>query len=93
MSKILVIAGRELHACFATPVASVFIVIFLVLQGTLTFNAGQFFDRGQAGLNPFFLFIPWVLRIFTIDMVPALLALLAIGMGIAQRRRRARTTL
>ncbi len=46
MNAILIIAGRELRAYFATPVATVFIVIFLVLQGALTFNLGQFFDRG-----------------------------------------------
>src|SRR3954453_15855371 len=60
MSTTLTIAARELQAYFATPVATVFIVIFLVLQGALTFNLGQFFDRGIADLNPFFTFIPWV---------------------------------
>ncbi len=44
MRHILVIAGRELSAYFATPVATVFIVIFLILQGTLTFNLGNFFE-------------------------------------------------
>ena len=43
MSATLTIANRELRAYFATPVATVFIVIFLVLQGALTFNLGQFF--------------------------------------------------
>ncbi len=68
MNTTLAIAGRELRAYFATPVATVFIVIFLVLQGTLTFNLGQFFDRGQADLNPFFTFIPWVLLL----LIPAI---------------------
>ena len=45
-----------------------FIVIFLVLQGALTFNLGSFFDRGQADLNPFFTFIPWVFLL----LVPAI---------------------
>jgi ABC-2 type transport system permease protein len=67
-SPTLVIAGRELRAYFATPVATVFIVIFLALQGTLTFNLGQFFDRGQADLNPFFTFIPWVFLL----LIPAI---------------------
>ncbi len=67
-SPTLAIAGRELRAYFATPVATVFIVIFLALQGTLTFNLGQFFDRGQADLNPFFTFIPWVFLL----LVPAI---------------------
>ena len=60
MRIICTIAQRELAAYFATPVATVFIVIFLALQGTLTFNLGNFFDRGQADLAPFFSFIPWV---------------------------------
>ena len=68
MRNILIIAGRELAAYFATPVATVFIVIFLILQGTLTFNLGDFFDRGQADLNPFFTFIPWVFLL----LVPAI---------------------
>ncbi len=68
MSPTLAVAGRELRAYFATPVATVFIVIFLALQGTLTFNLGQFFDRGQADLNPFFTFIPWVFLL----LIPAI---------------------
>nr|WP_294513340.1 ABC transporter permease subunit [uncultured Rhodopila sp.] len=68
MNAILTIAGRELRAYFATPVATVFIVIFLVLQGALTFNLGQFFDRGIADLNPFFTFIPWVFLL----LIPAI---------------------
>jgi len=63
-----VIAQRELAAYFATPVATVFIVIFLALQGALTFNLGNFFDRGQADLAPFFNFIPWVL----LFLIPAI---------------------
>ena len=51
MRMIAVIAQRELAAYFATPVATVFIVIFLALQGALTFNLGNFFDRGQADLE------------------------------------------
>lgn len=68
MNTILIIAGRELRGYFATPVATVFIVIFLVLQGALTFNLGQFFDRGLADLNPFFTFIPWVFLL----LIPAI---------------------
>ncbi len=45
-----------------------FIVIFLVLQGALTFNLGGWFDRGQADLVPFFNFLPWVLML----LVPAI---------------------
>lgn len=68
MRMIAVIAQRELAAYFATPVATVFIVIFLALQGALTFNLGNFFDRGQADLAPFFSFIPWVFLL----LIPAI---------------------
>ncbi len=68
MNNILTIAGRELAAYFATPVATVFIVIFLILQGAMTFNLGSFFDRGQADLSPFFTFIPWVFLL----LIPAI---------------------
>jgi ABC-2 type transport system permease protein len=68
MRNVVTIAERELAAYFATPVATVFIVIFLILQGTLTFNLGNFFDRGQADLNPFFSFLPWVFLL----LVPAI---------------------
>jgi ABC-2 type transport system permease protein len=46
----------------------VFIVIFLVLQGVLTFNIGAFFERNQADLVPFFSFLPWVFLL----LVPAI---------------------
>ena len=55
-------------AYFATPVASVFIVIFLVLQGALTFNLGNFFDRGPGRSEPFFTFLPWVFLL----LIPAI---------------------
>jgi ABC-2 type transport system permease protein len=67
MRNTLAVARRELGGYFATPVAAVFIVIFLLLQGALTFNLGNFFDRNQADLAPFFMFIPWVLLL----LVPA----------------------
>lgn len=51
---------REFAACFATPLAAVFLLIFLVLSGLLTFYPGQFFERGQADLAPFFDFQPWL---------------------------------
>jgi len=51
---------RELRSYFATPVAYVFIVIYLVLMGTFTFYLGQFFERGQADLSSFFNFHPWL---------------------------------
>ena len=68
MRNTLIVARRELGGYFATPVAVVFIVIFLALQGALTFNLGNFFDRNQADLAPFFNFIPWVFLL----LVPAI---------------------
>jgi len=51
---------RELAGYFATPVAYVFIVIFLLAIGSFTFYFGQFFLTGQADLSVFFGFHPWV---------------------------------
>ncbi|MBN9560062.1 MAG: ABC transporter permease subunit [Alphaproteobacteria bacterium] len=68
MRTTLTVARRELAGYFATPVATVFIVIFLVLQGALTFNLGNLFTRNQADLAPFFTFIPWVFLL----LVPAI---------------------
>lgn len=68
MLPALTVARRELAGYFATPVAYVFIVIFLVLAGALTFTLGNFFGRGQADLQPFFSFIPWLFLL----LVPAL---------------------
>lgn len=68
MGPTLAVARREFSGYFATPVAYVFIVIFLVLAGTLTFALGGFFQRAQADLQPFFNFIPWLF----LFLVPAL---------------------
>lgn len=54
------IARRELAGYFATPVAYVFIVIFLALAGALSFYLGSLYERGQADLQPFFAFHPWL---------------------------------
>jgi len=56
----MAVARRELRSYFVTPVAYVFLVIFLVLAGILTFYAGDFYDRGQADLQPFFVMHPWL---------------------------------
>ena len=60
MSGILTVFKRELGSYFATPVAYVFIVIFLLLSGAFTFYVGNFYERGQADLFPFFNFHPWL---------------------------------
>ena len=59
-SPVLAVFRRELASYFATPVAYVFIVIFLVLSGAFTFYLGGFYQRGQADLQPFFNFHPWL---------------------------------
>jgi len=56
----LTVMRRELSGYFSTPVAWVFIVIFLVMSGTFTFYIGSFFERGIADLAPFFQFHPWL---------------------------------
>jgi ABC-2 type transport system permease protein len=68
MRGLLAVVRREFAAYFATPVATVFIVIFLSLSGTLTFTLGQFFARGSADLAPFFQFVPWLF----LFLVPAI---------------------
>ena len=60
MNGLSTIFKRELKAYFATPVAYVFIVIFLVLVGVFTFYVGGFYERAQADLEPFFQFHPWL---------------------------------
>jgi len=54
------VVRRELSGYFATPVAWVFIVIFLVMSGVFTFYLGSFYERGMADLAPFFQFHPWL---------------------------------
>src|SRR5579862_6164200 len=63
-----VIFRRELASYFTTPLAYVFIVIFLVMAGAAAFFVGNFFDRGQADLQPFFAFHPWLYLV----LIPAL---------------------
>jgi ABC-2 type transport system permease protein len=67
MSPVMAVARRELRSYFVTPVAYVFLVIFLVMAGILTFYAGDFYERGQADLQPFFSMHPWLYLV----LVPA----------------------
>lgn len=60
MRNVLIITRRELAAYFTSPLAYVFIVIFLTLSGGLTFFIGGFLERGQANLAAFFDFHPWL---------------------------------
>jgi ABC-2 type transport system permease protein len=68
MRVIGAIFRRELAGYFVTPVAYVFLVIFLALVGALTFYFGNFYERGQADLGPFFGLHPWLYAF----LVPAL---------------------
>jgi len=67
MNPVTAIMRRELRSYFVTPVAYVFLVIFLVLSGILTFYVGDFYDRSIADLQPFFVMHPWLYLI----LVPA----------------------
>lgn len=60
MRNVAIIFRRELGSYFATPLAYVFILIFLVLANAFTFYLGGFYERGQADLAPFFNFHPWL---------------------------------
>ncbi len=68
MHNMLTVFRREFASYFATPIAFVFIVIFLLLAGALAFYLGGFYERGQADLAPFFTYHPW-LYLF---LIPAL---------------------
>ena len=68
MNQVAVIFRRELGSYFATPLAYVFIVMFLILTGVFTFYLGGFYERRQADLMPFFMFHPW-LYLFLIPAV------------------------
>src|SRR5215469_8070177 len=60
LGNIKAVAKRELAGYFSSPVAYVFIVIFLLLTGFFTFTIGDFFERGQANLDSFFMWHPWL---------------------------------
>lgn len=60
MRNVGILMRRELASYFATPLAYVFIVIFLVLASFFTFFLGGLYERGQADLAPFFNFHPWL---------------------------------
>jgi len=60
MKRTWAVMKRELFGYFASPVAYVFIVIFLLLCGFFTFSIGRFFEMGQADLRAFFEWHPWL---------------------------------
>ena len=79
--RTVTIFQRELAATFSNPIAVIFIVAFLILSSALTFYLGGFFARGQADLQAFFRFHPW-LHLF---LMPAL------GMRLWAEERRTGT--
>ncbi|AKS42122.1 ABC transporter permease subunit [Wenzhouxiangella marina] len=81
MSNLPVVLKRELSSYFSTPVAYVFIVIYLLMSATFTFYLGGFYEREIADLEPFFRFHPW-LYLF---LVPA------IGMRLWAEERKSGT--
>jgi ABC-2 type transport system permease protein len=81
MNAVVTIVKRELGAYFSSPVAYVFLVIFLLLTGFFTFTAGNFFERGEASLAAFFGWHPWIYLM----VVPA------IGMRLWAEERRSGT--
>ena len=81
MRAIGIILRRELEGYFTSPVAYVFLVIFLLLTGFFTFTAGAFFERGEASLSAFFGWHPWLYLV----LVPA------VGMRVWAEERRAGT--
>lgn len=76
--NIKAIMKRELGGYFTSPIAYVFLVIFLILTGFFTFTVGNFFERGEASLVSFFTWHPW-LYLF---LVPA------VGMRLWSEERR-----
>lgn len=68
MRNVWIITKRELGAYFGTPLAYVFVVIFVAMTGAFAFFIGNFFDRGQADLQPFFSYHPWLYLL----LVPAI---------------------
>jgi gliding motility-associated transport system permease protein len=76
-----IIAKRELASYFATPIATVFLAIFVALTGAFAFYFGNFFERGQADLSTFFIYHPWLYLL----LVPA------IGMRLWAEERKSGT--
>ncbi len=68
MCRIIDISKRELISYFQTPVAYVFVVVFLLISGALTFYLSNYFARGIADLQPFFMWHPWLF----LFLVPAI---------------------
>ena len=80
-ANIKAVIKRELGGYFTSPIAYVFLVIFLLLAGFFTFTVGNFFERGEASLAAFFGWHPWLYLV----LVPA------VGMRLWAEERRSGT--
>jgi len=81
LNKTYIIFDRELRGYFRTPLASIFLLVFLALSSGMTFFLGRFFERDQADLIAFFSWHPWLFLI----LMPA------IGMRLWAEERRSGT--
>ena len=64
MKSLVAVYRRELLAYLTTPLAYVFVAVFLIAIGTFTFQVGGFFEQGRADLSAFFAFHPWLFLVF-----------------------------
>ena len=78
MTSLLMIIRREFTAYFATPLAAVFLAVFVGVSSGMTFFVSSFFDRGQADLAAFFTWMPWLFLV----LMPA------VGMRLWAEERR-----
>jgi len=81
LNKTYIILERELKGYFRTPLASIFLLVFLALSSGMTFFLGRFFERDQADLTAFFSWHPWLFLV----LMPA------IGMRLWAEERRSGT--
>ena len=81
LNKTYIILDRELKGYFITPLASIFLLVFLALSSGMTFFLGRFFERDQADLTAFFSWHPWLFLV----LMPA------IGMRLWAEERRSGT--
>lgn len=68
MATFLALFSRELRAYFMTPLALVFMVVFLLLSNSLVFYLGDLYEIGQASMQSYFRLLPWVCLL----LIPAL---------------------
>ena len=64
MKKLWIVTKNELLRYFISPLAYVYLVAFLLLNGSFAVYFGHFVDRGIAGLGSMFAFQPWLYLLF-----------------------------